>query len=98
MKNPFERLVELIAESNDEAERIRKKIGTVWTPVETEDENELLQKALRGAIKLDIENAEKSLKMNHEEHARCLRVLCPNIAKFILAFSAYTDMKEAEAN
>jgi hypothetical protein len=40
MKNPFERLVELIAESNDEAERIRKKIGTVWTPVETEDENE----------------------------------------------------------
>jgi hypothetical protein len=61
-------------------------------------DTKLLQKALRGAIKLDIENAEKSLKMNHEEHARCLRVLCPNIAKFILAFSAYTDMKEAEAN
>lgn len=40
MKNPFERLVELIAESNDEAERTRKKIGTVWTPSEDEDETE----------------------------------------------------------
>jgi len=58
----------------------------------------LLQKALRGAIKLDIENADKNLKMNATEHARCLKVLCPNISKFLLAFSAYTDMKEAEAN
>ena len=40
MRNPFERLVELIAESNDEAERTRKKIGTVWTPVEDDDETE----------------------------------------------------------
>ena len=40
MRNPFERLVELIAEMNDEAERTREKIRAVWTPVETEDENE----------------------------------------------------------
>jgi len=40
MRNPFERLVELIAESNDEAERTRKKIGTVWTPCEDDDETE----------------------------------------------------------
>jgi len=38
MRNPFERLVELIAESNDEAERIRKKIGTVWTPCEDDND------------------------------------------------------------
>ena len=40
----------------------------------------------------------KNLKMNEREHARCLKVLCPNISKFILAFSAYVDKKEAEAN
>ena len=61
-------------------------------------DTKLLQKALRGAIKLDIENASKNLKMNEREHARCLKVLCPNISKFLLAFSAYTDKKEAEAN
>lgn len=61
-------------------------------------DTKLLQKALRGAIKLDIENAAENLKMDAQEHARCLKVLCPNISKFILAFSAYTDMKEAEAN
>ena len=61
-------------------------------------DTKLLQKALRGAIKLDIANAEKELKMNAREHARCLKVLCPNISKFILAFSAYVDKKEAEAN
>ena len=58
----------------------------------------LLKNALRGAIKLDIENAAKNLKLDEREHARCLKVLCPNISKFILAFSAYTDKKEAEAN
>ena len=40
MRNLFERLVELIAVSNDEAERIREKIRTMQTPVETENENE----------------------------------------------------------
>jgi len=40
MRNLFGRLVELIAESNDEAERIREKIRTMQTSVETEDENE----------------------------------------------------------
>ena len=40
MRNPFERLVELIANSNDEAERIREKIRTMQTSVETEDEEE----------------------------------------------------------
>jgi len=40
MRNLFKRLVELIAESNDEAERIREKIRTMQTPVETENENE----------------------------------------------------------
>ena len=40
MRNPFERLVELIAVSNDEAERTIEKIRTMQTPVETEDENE----------------------------------------------------------
>ena len=58
----------------------------------------LLRNALRGAIKLDIENAKKEFKMGEREHARCLKVLSPNIAKFILAFSAYVDKKEAEAN
>ena len=58
----------------------------------------LLKNALRGAIKLDIENASKNLKMGEREHARCLKVLCPNISKFLVAFNAYTDKKEAEAN
>ena len=40
MRNPFERLVELIAESNDEAEKSRKKIRTIWTPWEDDDETE----------------------------------------------------------
>ena len=40
MRNPFERLVELVSESNDEAERIREKIRTMQTSVETENENE----------------------------------------------------------
>ena len=46
MENPFERLVELIAEYglfcspklNDEAEGTRKKIGTVWTPCEDDND------------------------------------------------------------
>lgn len=46
MENPFERLVELIAEYNlfrsptvnDEVERTRKKIGTVWTPCEDDND------------------------------------------------------------
>ena len=58
----------------------------------------LLKNALRGAIKLDIENAAKELKLDERQHARALKVLSPNIAKFILAFSAYVDKKEAEAN
>lgn len=58
----------------------------------------LLRNALRGAIKLDIENAKKEFKMGEREHAHALKVLSPNIAKFILAFSAYVDKKEAEAN
>ena len=40
MRDKFKRLVELIAESNDKAEETRDKIRTVWTPVETEDEEE----------------------------------------------------------
>ena len=40
MRNPFERLAELIAESNDKAEETRNKIRTVWTPVEDDDETE----------------------------------------------------------
>ena len=34
----------------------------------------LLRNALRGAIKLDIENAAKNLKLDEREHARCLKV------------------------
>ena len=61
-------------------------------------DTKLLQKALRGAITLDVKNAEQQLKMSSADHAAAFNVLCPNIAKFILAFSAYTDMKEAEMN
>ena len=59
----------------------------------------LLQKALKGAIQLDIENAEENLKMDYKEHVRALRVLSPNIAKFILALgNLNVDKLEAEMN
>ena len=59
----------------------------------------LLQKALKGAIQLDIENAKENLKMDYKEHVRCLRVLSPNIAKFILALgNLNVDKLEAEMN
>lgn len=59
----------------------------------------LLQKALRGAVTLDIKNAEKELKMNYEEHARALKVLSPNLSKFILALGKLNiDKIQAEMN
>lgn len=59
----------------------------------------LLQKALNGAIQLDIKNAEVNLGMDYKEHVRALRVLSPNIAKFILALGKLNvDKLEAEMN
>ena len=42
MRDPFERLVELIEELYDEAHRARKKIATewTWTPEDDNDETE----------------------------------------------------------
>jgi hypothetical protein len=59
----------------------------------------LLQQALNGAIKLDIENARENLKMDCQHHARALKVLSPNIAKFILALgNLNVDKIQAEMN
>ena len=40
MRDPFERLVELIEELYDEADRTRKKIATEWTWTPCEDDND----------------------------------------------------------
>ena len=40
MRDPFERLVELIEELYDEADRTRKQIANYWIPVEDDDETE----------------------------------------------------------
>ena len=59
----------------------------------------LLQKALKGAIQLDIENAEKNLKLDYQQHVRALRLLSPNIAKFLLALGNLNmDKIQAEMN
>ena len=59
----------------------------------------LLQKALNGAIQLDIKNAKDELGMSLDEHAEAFLKLAPNIAKALVAIGKLNmDKLEAEMN
>ena len=59
----------------------------------------LLQKALNGAIQLDIKYAKDELGMSLNEHADTFLKLAPNLAKALVAIGKLNvDKLEAEMN
>ena len=59
----------------------------------------LLQKALNGAIQLDIKNAKAELGMSLDEHAEAFLKLAPNLAKALVAIGKLNmDKIQAEMN
>ena len=64
-------------------------------------DSKTIRKALRGAIDLDLDNAQKNLKFSIEEHARVFKLIAPNLASVLVALGKLDDQEQkaqAEAN